>query len=749
MDSAEDRWRPDKDPPARPTRRRLGRAALALLAWLGVGAGLLALVAVAVVAYHLYTLPLPTAFREPQRLAFTVVDGDGDLLGERGVLRGETVPLDRLPQHLVDAVVAFEDRRFFHHSGVNPLAVLRAAAVNLISGEIRQGGSTITQQLVKLEFLSPERTLDRKIQEALLSVWLERRMTKAEILERYLNVIYLGAGAYGIAAAAERYFGKPAADLTLAESAMLVGLIQAPSRYAPTNSIEVARRRAALVLDSMVATGALTGAQAEAARANPARLRHPPADDPVFGYAVDWAASAARAMLGEVSGSFQVATGIDANLQRMAHRTVNDWLDKEGRASNVTQAALLAMAPDGRILAVTGGRDHAQSQFNRAVQARRQPGSVFKTFVYLAALQSGYRRDSRVLDAPIAIEGWRPGNYGGDTHGEVTLTRAFAKSYNLAAVRLQESIGRDRIIALARSMGVASTLSPHPSLALGTNEMTLAELTAAFAAIRQGSARVEPRVVAALRTGGGGIVTAPAPAVAAATWPRDEMRELLRAVVRDGSGRAAALDEPVYGKTGTTQDHRDAWFIGFTDDLVVGVWVGNDDGAPMQAVTGGGLPAHIWHDFMVRARDGRRDRRPAEVSRPAEPGIGADKPADARTDDVAGRPSPVPAPAKEMIGAPRVIDTATLRLSGRVVRLDGVVGQGGEAAREMASYIGDRLVTCRRVVADRYRCEVDGWDLSEVVLFNGGGRATADAPSDLIEAARKARLAKRGIWASR
>jgi penicillin-binding protein 1A len=682
----------------------------------------LATAGLAVGLYQIYALPLPKGFEDPRGVALDLAFPDGAVFAARGVARGRPVELAEVPQHLVEAVLAMEDRRFFEHSGLDLRGVVRAAFANLEAGDSVQGGSTITQQLAKNLFLSPERAVARKIQEVILAAWLERRLTKEEILARYLDTVYLGAGAYGLDAASRRYFGKRVGELSLAESAILAGLIQAPSRFAPTGSLEQAHERARIVLDAMVEAGAISTLQAEEARAHPAELARPPVEQLAFGYVADFAAAEARAMLGDVTGDFVVATTIDRRLQLLARRTIEAWLAREGDALAADQAALVALAPSGAVLAMVGGRDYRESQFNRAVQARRQPGSLFKLFVYLAALRAGLSPDSPIEDAPLEIDGWRPANYADRYLGATDLRTAFAQSLNSAAVRLQEQVGREQVIAVARQMGITSPLPPHPSLALGGMEASLLELTTAYAAVRAGAPRIEPYVVRAVQAQGGVAFRQRRAPPSNRDWLGQPMVELLGEAVRSGTGRAAALDVPVFGKTGTTQDHRDAWFIGFTEDLVVGVWVGNDENTPMTGVTGSGLPAKIWRSFV------------AQALRPP------------------GEPDPVAQASRTMraavMGIPDVVDTATLRIAGGTVRLDGVAGVGGSHARDMAAYIGDREIACRLTAHDRYRCEADGWDLSEVVLRNGAGRATLDAAPELVEAQRKAREENLGIWAA-
>jgi 1A family penicillin-binding protein len=742
--------------------RAPGRRVRLLAAVLAGGASLALLLGLGAVLYLAWTLPLPEGFQDPGRGAVLMLDGGGGALAARGSSRGGRTDPEALPKTVVAAVLAMEDRRFHEHGGIDPAGVLRAALANLGAGEVRQGGSTLTQQLAKNLFLTPERTFARKVQEALLALWLERRMGKDEILARYLDTVYLGAGAHGIDAAARRYFGKNPKDLTLAEAAMIAGLIQAPSRSAPTRSPEAARQRAEVVLGAMVEAGAITPAEAEAARAKPAVPATLPRGTAGSGHFADWADEEAQRLLGDVAGDFVAETTLDPALQAHAEAVVARWLKGEGAAKGASQAALVAMRPDGAVVAMVGGADYALSQYNRATQARRQPGSLFKLFVYLAALESGLGPDSPVLDAPIRIGDWEPRNYAGRHLGRTDLRTAFAQSLNAAAVRLAEQVGRERVASLARSMGITSPLGIDPSLALGTSEVTLVEITAAYAAVAAGAARVEPHAIRSIRGPGALAYARPAAAADRPSWPRGPMLDLLAATVREGTGKAADPGRAAYGKTGTTQENRDAWFVGFAGDLVVGVWLGNDDNRPMDGVTGGGIPARLWADFMDDAPRGVVPSSPAPPPVPpvaagpavpsepaAAPPAGA-SPVPAPSAPASSAPSvPSPVPSPGIAGAAFVLDTGTLKVRGRTVRLEGILGEGGAQAQGMADYIAGREVECVPSSAGRHRCEVDGWDLSEVVLFNGGGRATPDAPPDLRAAERKARAARKGIWGGR
>jgi penicillin-binding protein 1A len=574
------------EPGARPRRRRfwtLRRIATALMA--------LALAAVALVAWLSWRLPVSRALDPLPSPALVLISADGHAFARRGAVKDRPVEVDALPAYVPNAFIAIEDRRFYRHFGIDLIGVGRALVTNLRRHGVRQGGSTITQQLAKTAFLSPERTLRRKAQEVFVALWLEARLSKKEILSRYLSSVYFGDGVFGLRAAAQHYFGKPPERLSIGEAAMLAGLVKAPSALNPADHPQAAARRAALVLAAMVDTKAITPEEALHAR----RVRlHLAEDLPVGGYFADWAAPQLKQALDTQYGLVQVRTTLDSRLQRRAERVVRAWLDGPGRRRGATQAALVAMRPDGAVVAMVGGRDYGQSQFNRAVQARRQPGSAFKLFVYLAALRDGASPDSLVSEAPITVGGWSPRNFERTSGGMLTLRDAFAESSNIAAVRVAETVGRERIIEAAQDLGVTSPLVKDATLPLGTSEMSLLELTSAYAAVAAGRAPVQPYALADDQA-------RPQAPHALPYDQRQGLLELMSAAVETGTARAARLDQPVFGKTGTTQEHRDAVFVGFTGDIVVGVWVGNDDHSPMQGVTGGGLPAQIWRDFTESA----------------------------------------------------------------------------------------------------------------------------------------------------
>jgi penicillin-binding protein 1A len=725
---------------------------LALIGGLGI------LVAAIFLGYCAYTLPLsqPTAEQSPAAIVFAT--GTGEPIAARGVYRGEKLTADHLPSNLVQAVVAIEDRRFFDHGGIDPRGLLRATWRNLSGHRGTEGGSTITQQLARLTYLSHDRTLRRKVPEAMLALWLESRLSKQEILARYLNAAYFGAGAFGADAAAKRYFDKKAADLDVGEAAMLAGLIRAPSHLAPSRNPQAAARRMGLVLQTMVETGAIDKARAAEAQSHPPQLSMAPEPDADDNYFLDTAEVEVKRLIGAPPLDLTVTTTFDPRLQDAADQVVRNWLTGEGAHRHVGQAALIAMAPDGAIVAMVGGRDYAESQFNRATQAHRQPGSLFKVFVYLTALSNGFSPDSVVVDQPVEIDGWQPKNYDGEYRGRVTLRTAFAQSLNSVAARLAQTVGIDRVIAMAKSLGVQSELPAVARLARGSVEVTLLEMTRAIDAVATNSKSIQPYMVRSIKsqTAAPLLYTRPDTAAERPDWNWPAMMHLLEAVVTDGTGRAARPDRRAAGKTGTTDEYRDAWFIGFTSDIVVGVWVGNDDNSPMDKVAGGEIPAKIWHDFVVEA-----EKIIAKPNAPApEPLTGSAKP------PRSGPPAPVaeerpalppmalkPAALTEaapqsLRGVPQLVDTGTLVLNGATVQLSGVEGEAGPAVSDLARYIRGREIACQPVErgAAQYRCKLGEYDLSEAVVLNGAGRAAADAPERLRDAEAQARSAGRGIW---
>ena len=528
---------------------------------------------------------------------------NGQPLGHVGPLKVSNAARADFPPTLVSAVLSIEDRRFYQHWGIDPVGIARAATRNYGLGRIAEGGSTITQQFVKLRLVGNERTFGRKLREALAALWLEMRLGKEEILTRYLNSVYMGAGAQGIPAAAELYFDKTPSELTLPEAALLAGMIKAPTRYNPLHNLAGARARAAVVLGAMVDAGAISKEMAEAAMAHPASLNAPAVESEAPTWFSDWVSQEARDVTAGLHGTLRVRTTLVPGLQKVANEVVSEGLRKSA-ALNVSQAALVAMRPDGSVVAMVGGRNYSESQFNRAAQAQRQPGSAFKPFVFLAALRSGWRPTDVVDASPLTIGTWNPKNYDSRDYGGVTLQDALAHSINTAAVRLAINVGLDQVILAARNLGISTPLPKVPSIALGSADVSLLNLTASYASILAGHAPVQPWGVASLASEEKPrlmSIGAPAAKQTDLGMPGTQLRDLLRLPVQRGTARAAALDGYAAGKTGTTQDHRDAWFIGFTQSLVVGIWVGNDDRTPMDEVTGGSLPAVMWKNFMLKA----------------------------------------------------------------------------------------------------------------------------------------------------
>ncbi len=595
----------------------LVRAAVVLVALAALGAASLAVVVTSVRA----SLPDLVALYRPPSQATRVYAANGELIASLYRENRAYVRLQDIPQVLQQAVVAIEDERFYQHRGVDVRGILRAAWRNLTRQSVVEGGSTITQQLARTLFLSPRRTLGRKLQEMVLAVEIERRLTKEEILERYLNQVYFGNGAYGVEMASRLFFGKGVRDLILPEAAFLAGVIQAPSRYSPFDNFQGAKRRQEVVLDRMAELGYISRAQAEAAKATPLRLSAGPRNAGLVGVRAPYFVSYILPFLVErygeeavYSGGLQVYTTLDPRLQALAQQVVTQGVEEARRAGlRVTQGALVAAEPrTGRILAMVGGVDFQRSQFNRAWQARRQPGSAFKPFIYTAALEHGVSPDRVLLDAPVEyrIAGWgywRPKNYDGTYWGPIPLRVALEHSRNIPAIRMLAELGPQAVIDTARRMGIRSPLQPNLSLALGTSEVTPLEMAAAFATLAAGGVYAEPVAVTKVLDGKGRVLDEFHPRRQMALRPEVAyfMTDLLRGVILRGTGRAADVGRPAAGKTGTTDDYRNAWFVGYTPEVAVAVWVGNDDNSPTNRVVGGSVPARLWARFVKRALAGR------------------------------------------------------------------------------------------------------------------------------------------------
>lgn len=539
--------------------------------------------------------------------AFIILDRSGAKIGARGLTHGEFVPLAEMPKYLPLAVLAVEDRRFYSHGGVDLVGLGRAALSNWRAHKIVQGGSTISQQLAKIAFLTPERTYKRKLEEALLALWLEHKLAKDQILETYLNRVYLGAGTYGIEAAAQRYFGKSARQVSLVEAAMLAGLLKAPSHYAPTASMERAGTRTGIVLDEMVEAGFITKEERAKAPSQPARIVAATATTGAD-YVLDWVTNLVPEFIGKPKSDLIVETTLDLKLQRAAEKAVTETLDKYGAKNRVGEGALVAMDAGGAIVAMVGGRSYADSAFNRAVAARRQPGSAFKPFVYLAALESGHHPEDIVIDEPIEIAGWRPANYTGRYLGPITLEEALRQSVNTVAVGLADEAGPERVVDMARRFGIQSRLDPVPSIALGSQGVGMVELAGAYAAFANGGHGVVPHIIQRIRTRDGKVLyeyEGDGFGEIASLETIGTLNHMLTGVVEAGTGTGARVPgQTIAGKTGTSQDLRDAWFVGYSAHLVAAVWVGNDDYTPMKQVTGGTIPARIFRAFMIDAHKG-------------------------------------------------------------------------------------------------------------------------------------------------
>ncbi len=585
---------------AAPRRRRLrwriARLLLIVGIWAVVAMGL-------ALAWFARDLPRPDAALDAaRRPGLTLQDRTGHAFATFGDVVGDPLRLSDMPRWLPEAAVAIEDRRFWSHPGIDVLGVGRAALVNLHSGRLRQGGSTITQQVAKNLFLTNARTLRRKVQELILTLWLERSFTKREILEIWLNRVYLGSGTWGVDAAARLYFGVSARKLTLWQCAVLAGIPRAPSRLNPRADPEAAAARAREVLAAMAETGAISIAEAQAAAA---QVAFPPSNGPAAPWFADWAAEQAQAAL-PLDADATVRTTLDPRLQAVAEARLAALLNGPGAAANAGEGAVVVMeAGTGAVRAMVGGQDWRTGPFNRAVLARRQPGSAFKVFVWLAALESGLTPDDTVSADPVRIGSYSPANFEPGIHGDVTLEEALAQSLNTASVRLLLQVGGPRVVAaVARRLGIADPLPDNASLALGTGDVGVLEMAAAYASLFNGGYGVTPTALQSAESGHRPVALPhPQPTRVVQADQAGMMVRMLAAVVSRGSGRAAALPgRSLAGKTGTTQDYRDAWFIGAAGPDVVAVWLGNDDGRPMRNVTGGSLPARLFHDIAAEIR---------------------------------------------------------------------------------------------------------------------------------------------------
>ena len=628
-----------------------GRSPVSRLIYWTLVLGLWAVITAAgTIAWVGSTLPPIQSLEVPKRPPkIEIVGLDGKILATRGEMAGTDVPIKALPPYLPKAFIAIEDRRFYSHYGVDPIGLARAALANVVRRGVSQGGSTITQQLAKNLFLTQERTFFRKLQELVLALWLERKFSKNEILELYLNRVYFGSGAYGVEAAAQRYFGKSARQVKIAEAAMLAGLVKSPSRLAPSRNPNGAERRAQAVLTAMAELGFVTETMATSALAQPARAIKPIGAGSV-NYVADWIMDVLDDLVGRVEQDLVVETSIDPLLQATAEKALVDELALKGAKLDVQQGAIVAMTPSGAVRALVGGKNYAESQYNRAVAAKRQPGSAFKPFVYLTAIERGLTPDSVRDDKPIALKGWKPENYTRDYHGPVKLTQALALSLNTVSVRLTLEFGPVAVAKTAYRLGIASKLEANPSLALGTSEVSLIELVSAYAPFANGGDAITPHVIERVRTSAGkALYVRSSQELGQIIEARyvAMMNAMMRETLTIGTAQKAQLAGwTAAGKTGTSQDFRDAWFIGYTAHLVTGVWLGNDDSSPTRKATGGGLPVEIWSRIMRSAHQGvpvaglpGLSGAPSLAS--AFPPIGAPTPPAPIAGNPAGRPQPI------------------------------------------------------------------------------------------------------------
>lgn len=598
-------------PKAHPKKGKPKRSLVGKVLYYSMALGVWSMI-IGIITVGILSLDMPDLDNPPQPgasdTAVIVKAANGATLVRRGPSYGDWIDFSETPEALVQAFLAVEDRHFFSHSGVDIRGLARAVIANVRAGGVRAGGSTLTQQLAKNLFLTNQRTIKRKVQELLLAFWLEQKFTKEQILTLYLNRVYFGGGAYGIDAAARKYFGHSARTLSVSEAALIAGLVKAPSRYAPHINPDGSWERAQIVLSAMADNGTLTSTAATKLKAQRPTIKQAAAGRDVR-YFTDWAESRARSLVPEATGkSLIIHSTIDPSIQRAAAMALNRGLSNEGAKRKASQGAVISIDHDGAVRAMVGGNDYAKSQYNRAVQAQRQPGSAFKLFSYLAALEAGIKGNDRFIDEKISIDGWSPKNYNGKFNGEMTVREAFARSINTVAVQISETVGRERVANMAHRMGITTPVQPLASLPLGTEEVKLIDLASTYAAVANGGHAAPAYGIVEITTLEGEVIyrrmpTRPVPLLA---YPVvKDITEMLKSVVMWGSGRNAAIDRPAAGKSGTSQDSRDAIFAGFTSDMTTAVWVGNDDGTPMQAVTGGGLPARIWADFMLEAHVGQ------------------------------------------------------------------------------------------------------------------------------------------------
>jgi penicillin-binding protein 1A len=647
---------------------------------LGTG-GLVLMLALAIPAFNETS---DDDWLKKSELAVTFLDRYGNELGTRGIKHNDSLKLEDYPDHLIKSTLATEDRRFYEHFGIDIPGLSRAMLTNARAGGVVQGGSSISQQLAKNLFLSNERTIERKVKEAFLAIWLEVRLSKSQILKLYLDRAYLGGGTYGVDAAAQYYFNKSAKDVNLAEAAMLAGLFKAPSRFAPHINLPAARARANIVLDNLIEAGFMTEGQVFGARRNPA-FAVDRRDERSPNYYLDWAFEEMKKLAETLPKSvhervFVVRLALDVEMQRNTEKAVENSLRQYGREYRAKQGAAVLMDVDGAVRAMVGGRDYVESQFNRATDAMRQPGSSFKPYVYATALMNGFKPTSIVVDSPVCIGNWCPKNYGGGFSGSQTITQALTRSVNIIPVKLSialgngnPKIGRAKIKETAKKAGLRTPLPDTPSMPIGADEVTVLDHTAGYTMFPNLGKAMAPHAVLEVRTGGGDLIW---------RWDRDgkkpvqvitpevamDMNMMMNKVVEEGTARRAILDGiRAAGKTGTTNAHRDAWFVGYTGNFVAGVWFGNDDYSPMTQMTGGSLPAMTWKEIMAFAHQGVEFKSIAGL--PDKPGSGRPVVTEGRKDSkppeiAAGRPSALTRRGAEaLVRIERLMDDATRALA--------------------------------------------------------------------------------------
>lgn len=576
------------------------------LKWAFVGGLWMTMITIAILAW--YARELPELIENPQferKASVTVLANDGSVIGRYGDIKGNSLKIQELPKHLIEAILATEDRRFYYHFGLDPIGLARAIVVNMTRGGVVQGGSTITQQLAKNLFLTHERTYKRKIQEALLALWLEKELTKDEILSAYLNRVYMGAGAYGVDAASRIYFHKAAKNLNLRESAMLAGLLKAPSRYSPLANPKEAEARAKVVISAMVDAGFLTEAQAKKGMSKKANVEERTVEGESSRYFADWVMDNLEDLIGRPTEDVVVQTTLDPEIQNAAAKVLKESIEKNGEKVRAKQAASIVMRPDGRVLAMVGGIDYKKSQFNRTVQALRQPGSSFKPVVYLAAVEKGVGPEDLIDDAPITEGRYRPQNFGHKYYGTVRIIDALTLSLNTVSFRLAQYVGINEVIGVARRLGITADLEPNLALALGSSGVPMIEMAQAYGTLANGGYGVTAFGILSVKTEKSKKVLYQRQDIAIPKVFRsgdiETMSLMMQSVVQNGTGAGAAVPFFAAGKTGTSQDYRDAWFDGFTNQYVAVVWFGNDDNSSMKSITGGSLPAQAWKQIILAA----------------------------------------------------------------------------------------------------------------------------------------------------